>query len=687
MQQALPQQTNLYQVPLHHLVSVWVDRLKSADHARKDFMDTAKICDQFFRGTAGFMWDSTFRNRYLGGLNAPKFQITIAKAFELVSVIGPALMWDSPGRICHTYRKLELNPAAFGPLGDPNAELLYQQFMQQYEYEHMQNEARCEFMEKYLNYAQREQPGGGLKMASHLGVIEGLVKGRGCLWTEPWESPVGTLTGSFWESVDKLYIDPDSKMANLADAHWIARKHEDKFWEVERRFGWKPGSLKKYANAESVDSVSRKSTAEDEMWRRVGQTADTIVWYEIFSKCGIGTRLSPVLGAYHDAFEQEIGDFAYICVVKGMPCPLNLSHEFFDVATPDQMRQTLDWPVPYYRDNRWPVSLLDFYPSPNCPWPIAPLSMGLGELVLMNVMVSSLADRIYRDGLTKTAILKDAGEDIVKKILSYDHEVFELNPAIAPSVNDLVSRIKSDAVSYDYFKMLDYISMSFDKRTGLMELLYGLNQGGKVTRTAEDAANKMEAVSVRPEWMRRRVEDWQTDAANAERIAAGWNVKGESLTTLFGPAAMLWDTLIASEDPKVFVSDMRSTIEANALKKPNKEKEAQNMQTLSGYMLPMLQWYMESTGDSGPVNAFLKSVGNSLEQDTTSWMIPPIPQPQPDPMQQAVEQQQLATGMATDEAKLQNARMKNDKLAHELLEMGAGLPPEAMAQMSMGGME
>jgi hypothetical protein len=220
-----------------------------------------------------------------------------------------------------------------------------------------------------------------------------------------------------------------------------------------------------------------------------------------------------------------------------------------------------------------------------------------------------------------------------------------------------------------------------------MELLYGLNQGGKVTRTAEDAANKMEAVSVRPEWMRRRVEEWQTEAANLERIAAGWNVKGESLVALFGEqAAMLWDQLIAGEDPKVFVSDMRSTIEANALKKPNKEKEAQNMQTLSGYILPVLQWYMQSTGDTNPYNEFMKSVGNSLEQDTESWALPPIQPPQPDPMEQAIQQQMIAGQLATTDAKLQGQRLKNDKIAHELLDMGAGLPAEAMAQMTMEGL-
>jgi hypothetical protein len=517
--------------------------------------------------------------------------------------------------------------------------------------------------------------------------VEALVKGRGVLYTETYDSAVGTLTGSFWDTVDKLYIDPDCKTGNLSDAKWIARKHEDKVYDVEKRFGWKEDSLKRWANAESLDRVSRKTTAADDMWRKNGSASDTIVWYEIWTKCGVGTRLEPVLKPYHAAFEEIVGDYGYLCVAKGMPCPLNLSHDFFDVATPDQMRQALDWPVPYYRDNRWPVSMLDFYPQPNSPWPIAPMAMGLGELILMNVMVSSMADRIYRDGLTKTAILKDAGEDIVKKLLSYDHEVFEMNPAIATDIKALVTQIQATPLNYDYFKMLDYISMSFDKRTGLMELLYGLNQGGKVTRTAEDAANKMEAVSVRPEWMRRRVEEWQTEAANLERIAAGWNVKGESLVALFGEqAAMLWDQLIAGEDPKVFVSDMRSTIEANALKKPNKEKEAQNMQTLSGYILPVLQWYMQSTGDTNPYNEFMKSVGNSLEQDTESWALPPIQPPQPDPMEQAIQQQMIAGQLATTDAKLQGQRLKNDKIAHELLDMGAGLPAEAMAQMTMEGL-
>lgn len=674
-------------IPLHSLVDVWTTRIAAANEARKPFMETAGICRGFFSGSVDYMWQRSFMTRYMSGLEAPKFQITIAKAFELVSVVGPSLMWENPGRVVKSHDKLIVEPECFGDVNDPAAQQAYMEYLEESDRDRKINKTRNSLMQNYLNYSQREQPMGGLRNASYIAIVEALVAGRGCLYPQTYTFPGSqdVLTGCFRDSVDNLFIDPDCRNADLSDCKWMTRRHEDKYWDVERRFGWKRGSLKKYATAESVDSNVANSGAEGAMWRRAGKTADVIVWYEVFSKCGAGTRLDPILAQYHDAFEQILGDFAYICVVKGMPCPLNLSHDFIESeqTTEDDILRVMDWPVPYYRDGRWPVAILDFYVQPNDPWPMAPLAMGLGELIFLNVIISTLCDRVYRDSLNKTAILKDAGEEAITKLLSYQHEVIEMNPNIAKNINDLVSNIRRDGVNSDVLAMIEYISSSFDKRTGLMDMMYGLHPGGKVTRVAADAAVQGEAVSVRPDWMRRRVEEWQTEAANLERIAAGGNVKGKTLKGLFLSAYTLWDDLIANEDPVVYVREMRATIEANSIKKPNKVRDNENLKAMSGYMLPVLQWYASTTGNVEPLNGYFASMGDAMEQNVDEWLMPPIQPPQPNPEEEAMRQQEIQMQQEELAAKLQGRQLKNDKLAHDLIEKGAGLPPEALEGMDL----
>jgi len=411
-------------------------------------------------------------------------------------------------------------------------------------------------MEQYLSYAQREQPNGGLIAESQLAITEALITGRGCLWTEKYQFPGSerVLTRSVFDSCLRLFIDPQCTKPNLSDCGWIGRQHIENYWDVERRFDLPAGSLSRYARNVGVAGAKNSAYA----------TSNKIIWYEIYSKVGVGTRLDDFDSTLHEAFEQTVGDFAYLAVAKGVPFPLNFPPSTAELGD-DEIRRALDWPVPIYRDGRWPVSLLDFYEASSGPWPLAPIGMGLGELIFLNVMMSCLCDRVYQNSRNIWAVLKEAGDDVIGKLKSNEFNIIvELNGMAHQNINELVTMLQSPAINYDVIRMLEYVSMSFDKRTGLTEALYGMNVGGKVARTAADINFKEAATSIRPDWMSRKVEAWQTNRANVERIYAGWNVRGQDLVPLFGPeGAQLWDELIANEDPEIYVREMAMTIEAN----------------------------------------------------------------------------------------------------------------------------
>lgn len=679
-------------VELGGLVKIWTSAIKAAEEAKAGFTKTGEICSSFFTGAMDAMWDDNFRNRFLGGLPTPQFRLTLNKTFELTSIVGPALMWANPGRQVSIGPKLKIDPTVIPVLYglDPNTPE-GQQAAQQWAMEQANDEAVAEataaIMAQYLNYAQREQPGGGLQVDSRLAVIDALIKGRGVLRTDAYR-PYGAdyeLTGSFRIDVDDLFIDPNCTRGNLSNAKWIAIRHRDPHWQVERQFGWPPGSLKgKGASSLThMGSQLRQSNVRQGKHKIPVNINDMVVWYEIFSLCGVGTRFNGS-GAqeWHQAFEDNVGDEAYLCICPGVNELLNFRNADASAIELDKLKAKLDWPIPYYKDARWPIAPLDFWDNPKSCWPIATVSAGLGQLVIMNVILCSIADRTYRDSLDKVAISSVLDDNARAKLLSLKHEVIELNPAAGEKIDQFLSYVQRPQMNFDVWRILEEMSLSFDKAVGLMELMYGLNPGGKVSRSAADANIKGDAVGVRPEFMAARVEEWQSNVANNERIAAGNNVGGRGLVPLLGKSgAMLWEKLITQADPQVYLREMRCQVEAGSTRRPNKVREAQNMQQVSAFLLPVAQWYAGTTGNTTPLNKLIEAVGDSIEQDTTDWMMPPVNTQPPEPTPEEIQARELE--VAKQKATVDKLSLNNTEKAHKMLSEGIGMDPSQLADVEM----
>lgn len=609
---------------LTQVVEAWRSLIKMSEQndKRKKFMQTAKMCSHFYAGAMGFMWDEQFRKDFLGNMPSPEFRITIAKAFEMVAIMVPNLMWDYPGRISKPVQRVKLPEKLFG---DPER---YQQYIDELETRQAEDEVACKLMDTYLNYAQREQPGGGLVQESHQAIIDAIVKGRGVLFTEPYRFPGSerTLTRSTYVDIANFYIDPDSCRANLTDAAWIAIRHKDAWYDVAAMFPHvDPEMLRKNAHTETVESVAVNSDPKDRTDREYGLTNDQVVWYEIFSKCGVGTRLKRVKSELHDAFEEVVGDYARICITEGIKYPLNFPPKLSTVADDDMAREAFDWVVPYYKDGRWPVSLLDFYQIPNNPWPIAPLAMALGELVFLNIMTSCLAERVYNTSRNIMLVNPALGEDIIAAIKSAKFsDIVESNNSLDIKLSEMIQFIQFPQIPQDAFAMKESIKGDFEERSGLSPLLYGGTPGNKVMRSAEDSRLKHDAANIRVEDMARKVERFQTDVANLDRICAGWAVKGEDLRELFGDdlCVELWNELIAGADPETYVRMMRTTLEAQSMKKPNKAKDADYLQQANQWLVPVMQMYMQLTGDVKPVNGLIRAFAESMDMDPEPWLLP-----------------------------------------------------------------
>ena len=674
------------------LVTSWLAKIELARQHRKPFDDVGNQCTAFFSGALGFMWQPEFMKQFVGGnMITPRFHVTVAKAFELVALFGPTLYWQNPTRRVDPRKAIGIDPQLFGALGDPNAQMLFQMAQQQQMQTAAGGKVVSALLEAWLNYTPNEMPGGGLATHAQQGITEALVKGRACLWPKPYRMPGSqrTITGCFYDSVDNLLIDPDA--TSIHDARWIAQKVCEPVWLCERNFNLPPGSLQGYASHESAHSQGENAgfNAWASTDRQVGKTFDLMTYYKIYSKGGVGGRLigpANMAPELTQALDRSVGDYAYVCVAPGVPFPLNAPTDRLRSAFDSQVEQMYRWPIPYWLDDKWPVTVLDFYNKPNSPWPIAPMAPGLGELTFINSITSMLMNRIWNACRVIWALQKGADPSIDSQLLGGSDNIVLRMHDIA-DVQKHLAAIQQPDLPLATFEMLDRVMMMFDKRVGLSEILYSLNPGGVASRSAEDAANKRAFATIRTDYMANQVSSWMTEAADMEKFCTRWFVQPQDLTGFFGPVEQyLWQQHIYGQDPELVVREFRATIIANSTRKPDQFREIDNVNQMMQQFGPVALQYFGMTGDPGAINGMMQQWGDAVGKDVSEILLQPPPPPAPDPQAQMAaelqtQQMQQELGMSQQQhamAMQQSQESHAQKLRQDAVAANLKLEVQAM---------
>lgn len=673
---------------LRPLVTGWLEKLEAARRARSKWQELADECMMFYSKSAAAMWDPQYSRKFWQGVSAPKFRITINKAFEYVAVVGPNLMWEVPHRNVESKRQFEIPPELMQ--ADPQMQQLVEMLGPQQAMHEARDKTIAHLMQSWLNYTPREQPG-GLYGHSSLAIIDSLIKGRGVMVSRPYRMPESdrTLTGSFRIPPEDLLTDPDYK--SIDDAKWISIKHVEPHWEVERRFRLPAGSLKGLASLESSWQYGELKTSEDaSMHRAAGLTNDLIVWYEIYSKTGPGSRMTGMHPGVKDHLERTVGDYAYICVSANVPYPLNCSSAAMRGGMKDeQVRDSFRWPVPLYKDNRWPVLVLDHYPDPDGAWPIPPLAPAMGELKFINFLVPWLANRIYSSSRDFWAIAGPHVDHYTKYLKEGGDQVLIPTPLAVEDVRKAVQILQQPETRMDAWRIYDLVSEIFDKRTGLTEFVYGRNEGGTQNRTAEETQAKARAVGVRPEHMQKGVAAWQGEIATNESILTHTFVTAKDVAPLMGPiGSVMWQQYITSMDMEQVVRQMAYTIAASSIRRPNRDRDVANFQQVVGIFAPVMQAYGQTSGNFQPFNFLMKKWAEFHDADLDGAMIPPPPPP--DPMVQQMQQMQMEMEMAKIKAEVEGkqidmqAKMLDGQIKQQL---GAAKIGEAQQQLGFKAVE
>lgn len=652
---------------LRPIVNGWLAKIELCAQHRKDWENVATECRKFYGSDFNWFWDGKGgegkKDPFIKEVRPqPTFRLQLNKAFEFVALFGPMLYNRNPNRTATPRKSVSIPPELFIPQFPPaqnpveyqQQQLAYQQYQMQYQQilqqqgvKDAESGVRAELMATWLNYTPNEQPHGGLKGHAERAVTDALVCGRGVLWQELYTRPGSNLklTGSFYDDPFNLYIDPDAERWD--DVMWVARKCTEPIWKVERdyaSYGLQPGALRDRGTFESITSQAEGSGRDPtDDHRRNGQTSDLITYYKIWSRMGVGARLKD--SAKHDdpdatdlmsAFDKVAGDYCYIVVVNGLPYPLNLPTEML-LGSVDQpiddgkVAAAVQWPVPYWKDSRWPCSVLDFYSRPRSTLPTAPLEPGIGELKFLNVMISHLSNRIWSSSRDFIAVKKALADYVKTNIREGKDLTFLELDEVTGSIRDNVEFLQQPQTNLDVWRIIEAVMQIFDKRVGLSDLLYALNPGGTQPRSAAEMQVKQQSTQIRPDYMSAKVEEWLTEGARLEALNTRWNITGPDVAKVVGEiGSQLWQTYVLSADVDAVVGEMEYRLESGTARKRDKQQEATNaqqvIQTIGAQLFNVAQM-----GNPAPYNAMLDMFGDANDIDVSKLHIPPMAPPQPQP--------------------------------------------------------
>lgn len=517
---------------------------------------------------------------------------------------------------------------------------------------------RCQLLEGWLNYVPDELPYGGLTTHSRMAIIDALVKGRGCLWTSPYIFPGSqkAIVGSFYDTVDNLLVDPDA--TSMGDAQWIAQRVVAPIHQVEEEFSLTPGSLEgkggSVVSPQKMAPIGSTSGGGDERKDKVGRTSELITYYKIWSKCGIGTKLvSHFDPEMKTNLERVSGKFVFLCICSNLTYPLNLPADQLETMADEEVAKRLEWPFPSWRDDKWPVSTLDFYPRLNSAWPMSPCAPALGELIFLQLVMSHLADRVVKSSRDFVCVLQSAGEEIEEIIKNgADLSVIKLTE-VHQDISKVIQFLHQPQVNNDMWQIVDRVNRLFEQRTGLTDFLMG--QPGTQSRSATDAQIKGNNLSVRPDDMKMRVEEFQRNACVLEKQATRWFIQPQDVELLFGQVgSYLWNRYITSQPVEAVFRDTDCTIEPGSADRPNKAKDVENINTLAQFVGPILQQVYVQTGNPQPLNWLIEHIADAHELSLDGFVLPAPQPPQPDQTQlqmQQLEMQQRQTEIQATQQK------------------------------------
>lgn len=687
-----PTTDQVQQYLLGPLVSQWFARLRAAVENKKRFTAMSRLCRQFLGSSAKAMWEKDFRTEFYPGVAEPQFMVSLNKAFELVAIIGPSLYWKNPSREVRSVDQPDQTVLAqIVGVNDPD---MLEQIRMMQEQDTSTKEIRNSLASAVMEHIQQTHPG-GVKIDLELIIQDALVTGRGCGWTETFSDPItGEMNvGTFYDSVDNLLVDPDAKDPAMRDVTWMSRRHVEPVWVVERRFGYPPGYLK--GKGTHISAEYGATTMGPTNGQHGTLYQDLMEWYEVWSKAGIGARVTGINATMGQSLDQLTGDYAYLCMTRELTHPLNLPPDLVLHAPPEGIQQALKWRTSAHPSSqsigsvfelchvrKWPVQLLDFYPVTGTCWPMAVLGPGIGSLLAMNILLVSHLTMSWDRRRDIVATLGAYAEDVESALRSEANPaVIKINSASNATLDQVVGFLRRPEIGGDMLQWIQYLDGQFQMATGLDDIHYGISQ--KQARVSSDVEARTSAANVRPDKMANDVHEFVVACGTKELWLSAMYIRGSRLSNLLGVwGAAAWDMFFGQMDLTQLAQEIEVWVEAMDMRRPSREKDIADLNGLAPFYLPLLQMSYQLTGDEKPINAFLHRFLTAMQVRNPEdlYLGPGRPPVDPQLQQQQEEQQMLENGKTQAEIEEIKAKTTARLIDAQYKSTGAAAPAMAKIQ-------
>lgn len=589
----------------------------------------ANMCQRFFDGPYKFMYGSgpdetSGQYLYVGKsrIQQPSMSVTVNKAFELVTLFGPSMYSRNPHCKTNPRKTPEIPPQFFG---DPNDQAIQQAIapmMQQMDQQRVIDTMRSVLLGGYLNYLPEAI---SMKDNNQQAIDEAIIKGAGVVWCVMKKLSGGMKIPTLeYDTVDHLLFDPD--VESPKDATWIARRFCKPVWEVEVEHGLPHGTLQ--GNNQSNMMASAEESISANHKRKVGKTNDLLVYWGIWSKMGLGGLLRGIDEGSAEA--DRYGQYVYVEVCDDYPYFLNVPEAIWD--NDEEVRRRVQWESPFWCDepssNGWPFEMFFYHRSPRKAWPVSHLKPALGELMFINWAYSFLISKVQKTSRDFIAIAKAASEELKAAILGgTDLTVLELEGNLGQSIDQVVKFLQHPEMNSDLLKVIQAVETNFDKRTGLNELMYGLQD--TQDRSAAESNNKAQFVNIRPDDMKQKTEETLTGCFRKLALMARWHMSGSDIARVFGPTiGQLWDVHVATADVDELLHCIEYRIEAGSAVKPNKQKDQNDATQIMQTLMPIFS-QLAMAGHVEQANALITFWCKAFDIDPSPMLFPPPPPPQP----------------------------------------------------------
>lgn len=624
------------------LKAAWRGMTENAIRAKNSFQLDADECMKFFNGPYDFLYGLSegpqrgdFLYVGLKRLPRPSICATWNKVAEGVQLFGPSLYFQNPVCKVNPRKAPEIPQQFFGDLNDPMVLQQVAPMIQEIDTQKTTDLIRSILLDGYLNYLPTAM---NLKESSRDAIDEAIIKGGGLLWSK-MDHPAGGRKMPIleYDTIDNLLIDPDHD--SIKEARWVARRFCKPVWEVEAERGLEPGTLK--GNYESLQMSSASRATNDIYRKQLGKTNDLLVYWGIWSKMGMGGLLR---GISEDAAEADrYGQYVYVEICDSYEYFLNVPEAIWE--NDEEVRRRVQWETPFWCDvptsNGWPFTMFAFHKVPRKIWPMSHFRPGMGQLKFINWGYSFLISGIQKRSRDFIAIAKAAGDELKQSILEGDDlTLLELEGNLGGSIDQVVKFLQHPDFQEGIFKVIQAVELSWEKSTGVNELLYGMQK--TEPRSAAESTQKANFATIRPDDMASCVEDAMTDAFRKLALMARWHESGQDIALIFGQTiGQLWSAHVESADIEQILHQLEVRIEAGSTRKPNKAKDVDDAKALVTQLFAPLFQFAQATGQVDPVNALIAFMGKAMDVDLTAMLIqPPMTPPPPAPGQPGQEQPQ-----------------------------------------------